>query len=139
MYKALSNQSLFIHNDMTNYVFLIPGPPPYPGSVCRLLCLNKLSIRTGGRRGSQNGFFIWKGISESKNCLGDSWALSVKVGDEFVCTSLCHRLGNSIVPSGSTLALLQLICSQKRWNLLLHKICRVTVLFFSAEHKFSQT
>ena len=37
---------------------------------------------------------------------------------------------------GSVLALLQLICSPKRWNLLFHKIWRVTVLFFSAEHKF---
>ena len=37
---------------------------------------------------------------------------------------------------GTTLAHLQLICSPKRWNLLFHKIWRVTVLFFSAEHKF---
>ena len=53
MYKVLSTQPLFIHNGMTNNVFLIPGPPPYPGSACRLLCLSKLSIRTGGGRGSQ--------------------------------------------------------------------------------------
>ena len=49
--------------------------------------------------GVKNCFLFGGVFLNQENCLGDSWALSVKVGDEFVCASLCHRLGKSIVPS----------------------------------------
>ena len=58
----------------------------------------------------------------------------VVLGKVYVCKS-CQTFTLD-KKNKEVLALLQLICSPKRWNLLFHKIWQVTVLFFSAENNF---